>query len=49
MAGDPYFGADLFESVTIWATAPTLARNAPGPKVLSGQLAAAVLTAAAAC
>ncbi len=46
MEGDPYFGADLFESVTIWATRQVMPETQPGG--LERELAAAVLTAAAA-
>jgi uncharacterized protein YciI len=46
MQGDPYFGADLFESVTIWSTRQVMPESAPGG--LERELAAARLTAAAA-
>ena len=46
MAGNPYLGADLFESVTIWATRQVMPETHPGG--LERELAAAVLTAAAA-
>lgn len=30
MAGDPFFGGDLFESVTVWATRQVLPEREPG-------------------
>jgi len=30
MQGDPYFGADLFESVTIWASRQVIPETVPG-------------------
>jgi uncharacterized protein YciI len=30
MAGDPFFGADLFESVTIWSSRQVVPETAPG-------------------
>ena len=30
MRGDPYFGADLFESVTIWASRQVIPETVPG-------------------
>ena len=40
MEGDPYFGADLFESVKIWATRQVMPETQPGG--LERELTAAV-------
>jgi len=41
MRGDPFFGADLFESVTVWATRQVVPERDPGALALELQAARA--------